>query len=87
MNKDSLTRINIEGVIQEIFASSCIKEYDLACNSRVKSILNSTSNKIIEIADELNLGNNHTTDNSKKLKDENKESLVVAISMLKKKGE
>jgi len=87
MNKASLFRINMEGVIQEIFATSSIKEYDLACNSSVKSILSSNSNKIVEIADELKLVEQYKTDDSKKLKDENKESLVVAISIFKKKGE
>jgi Holliday junction resolvasome RuvABC endonuclease subunit len=87
INKSSLFRINLEGVIQEVFASSPIIEYDLACNSSVKSILNSNSNSILEIADELKLCEKYNTDDLKKLKDENKESVVVAISILKKKGE
>jgi hypothetical protein len=86
VNSNILFRVNLEGVIQEVFAGSSIEEYNLACNVNVASILQTTSKKIKDIADELNLQNKYLTDKHSTLNDENKESLVVAIAMLKKKG-
>lgn len=87
INSSSLFRVNIEGVVQEVFAGSTIRAYDLACNASVSATLGTSSKKILDIFDELNLNGKYMTDNGCVLNDGQKESLVVAIAMLKKRGE
>ncbi|MDU4883106.1 hypothetical protein [uncultured Clostridium sp.] len=87
INSTSLFRVNLEGVIQEVFAGSTIEEYDLACNSSVSSILKTSSKKILDIFNEINLNEKYKTDRKCVLNDGHKEALVVAIAMQKKKGE
>lgn len=87
INSNSLFRVNVEGVVQEVFAGSTIRAYDLACNSSVSAILGTSSKKILDIFSELNLNGKYMTDRECVLNDGHKEALVVAIAMLKKEGE
>ncbi|CEQ06505.1 Uncharacterised protein [[Clostridium] sordellii] len=85
VNGSILFRVNLEGVIQEVFAGSSIKEYILARNLNISSILNTGSRVIKDIATDLKLKDKFKTDSEKVLNEESRESLVVAIAMFKKK--
>lgn len=85
VNGSILFRINLEGVIQEVFAGSSIKDYMLARNSNVSSILKTSSRVIKDIANDLELKDKFKTDNGRVLNEEARESLVVAIAMFHKK--
>ena len=85
VNGSILFRVNLEGVVQEVFADSTIKDYILACNSNVSSILKTSSRVITDIAIELELKDKFKTDNGKVLNEESRESLVVAIAIFNKK--
>lgn len=85
VNASMLFRVNLEGVIQEVFAGSSIKEYMLACNKNVSSILNTGSRVIKDISTDLELKDKFKTDSGKVLNEESRESLVVAIAMFNKK--
>lgn len=86
VNGSILFRVNLEGVIQEVFAGSTIKDYMLARNSNVSSILKTSSKVIKDIANDLDLKDKFKTDNDRVLNEESRESLVVAIAMFHKKG-
>lgn len=81
INESILCRVNIEGVIQEVFAGSNIKEYILARNINSISLLKRKykieKRSIKEVADELKLKSKYKMDNGKVLTSESKESLAV----------
>lgn len=85
MNSSTLFRVNLEGVIQEVFAGSTIKNYMLACNANVSSILKTGAKSIKDIALDLELKDKFKNDNDKVLNEESMESLVVAIAIFNKK--
>lgn len=85
VNKNILFRVNLEGVIQEVFAGSSIKEYILACNSNISSILKTDSKKIKDIGNDLGLKGKYKTDNDRVINEDQLESLVIAIAMFNKK--
>lgn len=80
-------RINIEGVIQELFANSSIEGYILGTSAKVSSIYKSQVKSIQDILEDI-IENHESlrTANGRKLKKEHKESVVVAAAVLKSFG-
>lgn len=81
-NSNTFFRLNLEGVIQELFANSSVEKYLLGVASNISSILNIKSKPVKEMVVDLGIDDDFKTDDEKKLNDENKESIVVAIAAL-----
>lgn len=82
VNASTFFRLNLEGVIQEIFANSTVEEYMLGVAANIASRLNIESKPVSKMVEDLGIDDSYTTDEGRKLKDENKESLVVGIAVL-----
>lgn len=82
VNSSTFFRTNLEGVILELFANSSIEKYLLGLSSNVSSILEIKCKPVKEMAEDLGIDDSFNTDEGKKLNDENKESVVVAIAAL-----
>lgn len=81
-NLSTFFRINLEGVILELFANSTIEKYLLGVAPNIASILEIKSKPVKEMAEDLGIDDSCKTDNGKKLNEQNKESVVVAIAAL-----
>lgn len=81
-NSRTFFRINLEGVILELFANSTVEKYLLGVAPNIASILKIKSKPVKEMAEDLGIDDSYKTDNGKKLNEQNKESLVVAIAAL-----
>lgn len=81
-NLSTFFRINLEGVILELFANSTIEKYLLGVAPNIASILEIKSKSVKEMAEDLGIDDSCKTDNGKKLNEQNKESVVVAIAAL-----
>lgn len=80
----TIFRLNIEGVIKEVFSSSSIEKYLLGRANNVSAIFNSKCRKVTELADGLNLDlDSKTTDKGTKITDNYKEAIVVAVAVLR----
>ncbi|CAK7037468.1 hypothetical protein [Tissierella sp.] len=82
MNASTFFRLNLEGVILEIFANSSIEKYLLGIAPNISAILGLESKSVKDMAEELGVDDTDVTDEGKKLSDNNKESLVVAVAAL-----
>ena len=82
VNASTFFRTNLEGVSLELIANSSIEKYLLGVTSNISSILEIKPKPVKEMAEELGIEDSFTTDDEKKLNDENKESVVVAIAAL-----
>ncbi|WP_195603666.1 hypothetical protein ACSVC9_02890 [Clostridium sp. LBM24168] len=82
VNSSILFRINLEGVILELFANSTIQKYLLGLASSIASILKIKAKPVKEMSEDLGIDDSYKTDNGKKLNEQNIESLVVAIAAL-----
>lgn len=80
-------RINMEGVIQELFANSSIERYILGTSANVSSIFKIQKKSVEDILGDIIEDNEELrTANDRKLKKEHKESVVVAAAVLEKFG-
>ncbi|WP_069648977.1 hypothetical protein [Caloranaerobacter ferrireducens] len=82
VNSSTSFRLNLEGVILELFANSSIEKYLLGVAPNISAILKLKSKPVKEMAEDLGIDDSDKTDEGRKLKDENKESLVVAVAAL-----
>lgn len=81
-NLSTFFRVNLEGVILELFANSTIEKYLLGIAPNIASILKIKSKPVKEMVKDLGIDDSCKTDNGKKLNEQNKESVVVAIAAL-----
>ena len=81
-NSSTFFRVNLEGVILELFANSSVEKYLLGISSNIASILQVEVKPVKEMAGDIGIDDSDKTDEGKKLNDENKESIVVAIAAL-----
>lgn len=82
INASTFFRLNVEGVIQEVFANSSIEKYLLGIAPNISAILEVEPKPVKDIAEDLGVDETIVTDEGKKLNDNNKESLVVAVAAL-----
>ncbi|WP_426349380.1 hypothetical protein ACPWSR_16815 [Alloiococcus sp. CFN-8] len=75
-------RINLEGVFLELFANSSIEKYLLGIAPSISAVLGLNSKPVKDMAEDLGLNDTDRTDDGRKLSDNNKESLVVAVAAL-----
>ncbi|MFW2490934.1 hypothetical protein ACN077_20565 [Clostridium chromiireducens] len=81
-NANTFFRFNIEGVLLELFSNSSIEKYILGLASNIASALEIQSKPVKDMVQDLGIDDSITTDEKKKLTDEDKEALVVAIAAL-----
>lgn len=82
INNGMIFRFNVEGVLKEIFANSSIEAYLLGISTNIASILDVEKKKPVEMLEAFIDINDIKTDSNKKLKTENKESLLVALAAI-----
>lgn len=80
---DGITlRLNLEGVFLELFANSSVEKYLLGIAPNISGILGLKSKPVKDMAQELGMDDSDETDEGKKLNDNNKEAIVVAIAAM-----
>jgi Holliday junction resolvasome RuvABC endonuclease subunit len=82
VNLATFLRLNLEGIFLELFANSSVEKYLLGVASNISAILEIKSKPVKEMASDLGIEETDLTDEGKKLNDNNKESLVVAVAAL-----
>lgn len=82
INDSIMFRLNIEGVIKEVFSESSIKKYLMGRANNISAIYKSKCKKVLELSKELNI-DSCKTDNGRKVTDNYKEAIVVAIASLR----
>lgn len=83
LNNGLIFRFNVEGVLKELLANSCIKNCLLGLSTNIASILGISKAKPAEMLDSILENTDLETDNGKKLTAEHKESVLVAVAALK----
>lgn len=82
ISDSTIFRLNIEGIIKEVFASSSIEKYLLGRANNVSAIFNSKCKKVVDLANGLGLESG-TTDKGNKITGNYKEAIVVALAILR----
>lgn len=82
LTNTSIFRFNVEGVLMEIFSNSTIEKYFLGVTSNIASILKVQKDKPHLMLDQLYDTNELSTDNHKKVTEEYKEAMIVALAAM-----
>lgn len=82
LTNTSIFRYNVEGVLMEIFSNSAIKKYFLGVTSNIASILKVQKDKPYVMLDQLCNTDELLTDNNKKVTEEYKEAMIVALAAM-----
>ena len=78
-------RLNIEGIIKEVFASSSIEKYLLGRATNVSAVFGIKCKKVLDLVSDLDMNlDTRTTDKGSKVTDNYKEAIVVALAVLRK---
>ncbi len=75
-------RLNIEGVLMELFSNSAIHKYFLGVASNISSVLKIKKEKPQDMLDQLINLDGLSTDNKKKITGDYKEAMIVALAAL-----
>lgn len=82
INDRMTLRLNLEGVFLELFANSSVERYLLGNAPNISRILELESKPVRDMAQELGIDDTDKTDEGKKMNDNNKEAIVVAIAAM-----
>lgn len=82
INNNLIFRFNVEGVLIELFTNSTVKRHFLGIASNIASVLNIDKKKPHEMLDDIVDLTGVVSDTGKKLVDEQKEAIVVALTAL-----
>ena len=82
INNNLIFRFNVEGVLIELFTNSTVKRHFLGIASNIASVLNIDKKKPHEMLDDIVDLTGVVSDTGKKLVDEQKEAIVVALAAL-----
>lgn len=85
LGDSTIFRLNIEGIIKEVFASSSIEKYLLGRATNVSAIFGLKCKKVLDLVYDLNMDlDSSTTDKGSKITDNYKEAIIVALAVLRK---
>lgn len=82
LNAGTSLRLNLEGVFLELFSNSSIENYLLGIAPNISGILGLQSKPVKDMAEDLGMDDLDETDEGRKLNNNNKEALVVAVAAL-----
>lgn len=82
VNNGLIFRFNVEGVIMELLSNSDIHKYFLGVSSNISSVLNVKKSSPQDMLSQLLDVENYKTGDNKKIKNEHKDSMIVALAAM-----